>query len=285
MNFIHKNYNLSSFFYLLCISLLFTGCSLSRPTSQYRKLTHEDKRLIDTLLLSALDHEALYTLLDTLKPISSVKMVRYPIAPDSMRKPGMVAKVKNPMHLDSLDKYYLLSNVLSGPKVEFTMIPFKASDKENKNIQLYAVRKSTLQNLIAEQADFFGQFGITKYTPAQTVINIIEGAQAYDRWRGYGYLFGYPNHAVDFFVEAGISQDSTGKFVERQFFHMPVFAGNSGHFTYALPKDYAPVDVDSAIYHKANNKLAEYKLNREKWVGRQKLKTVKILRKMDSGRL
>jgi hypothetical protein len=208
-------------------------------------------------------------------------MVRYPIAPDSMHKPGTVSNIKNHLYLDSLDRYYYLSQQLTDPKVDFVMIPFKATDKEQKNVQLYVVRKSTLEKLIAEHADFFGQFGITTNTPAATVISIIEHAQAYDRWRGYGYLFGYPNHAVDFFVQAGKSQDSTGKFVERQFFHVPVFAGNSGHFTYALPKEYTTSDLDSSIYHKANNKLAQCKLNREKWLRQKKFRTLKILRKID----
>jgi hypothetical protein len=260
------------------------GCAVPSGLKGYRSLSTNEKILADSILLHALDHEALYTLLDSIKPISSVKMVRYPIAPDSTHKPVTVSQIKNPLYIDSLDIFYRLNDKLSGAEVAFVAIPFKASDKEYKNVQMYAVRRSSLQRVITEQSSFFGQFGITKNTPAQTVINIIEGTQAYERWRGYGYLFGYPNHAVDFFVQAGISQDSTGKFVERKFFHMPVFAGNSGHFTYALPKDYTPGNIDSALYHKANNKLMQYKLDREKWMGQKKLKTVKILRKIDSGR-
>lgn len=273
-----------SFFYAagLFLLMLAAGCSIHTASRGYRKLSDNEKKMADSLILYGLDHEALYTLLDTLKPISSVKMVRYPIASDSTRKPGTVSNIKNHLYLDSLDSYYHLSQQLTGPKVEFVMIPFKATDKEQKNIQLYVVRKSTLQKCITEQADFFGQFGITINTPAATVISIIEHAQAYDRWRGYGYLFGYPNHAVDFFVQAGKQQDSNGKFVERQFFHVPVFAGNSGHFTYALPKDYTTSDIDSSIYHKASTKLTQYKRSREKWIGEQKLKTKRILKKINA---
>jgi hypothetical protein len=223
------------------------------PSRGYHSLSKQEKNLADSLLLYALDHEALYTLLDTIKPISSVKMLRYPIAPDSTHIQGTVARIKNPLYLVTLDSYYLLNQKFTGSKVAFILIPFKATDKENKNIQMYAVRAPVLQQLIGNHSNFFGQLGITQSTPPQTVISIIEHAQAYDRWRGYGYLFGYPNHAVDFFVQAGKIQDSTGKFVERQFFHMPVFAGNNGYFTYALPKDYTPGNLDSAIYHRANN--------------------------------
>jgi len=269
------------YLYSFFISMILFGCSLTHPGAQYRKLSLEEKKQVDTLLLSALDHEALYTLLDTIKPISSVKMVRYPIAPDNAHQLGTVSPIKNLLQVDSLDRYYLLSNKLSGSKVEFVMIPYKAADKENRNVQLYVVRKAILQKIIAEKADFFGQFGITKNTPAHGVISIIEHAHAYNRWRGYGYLFGYPDHAVDFFVRAGITQDSTGKFVERKFFSMPVFAGTKGYFTYALPENYMPNSIDSAIYQQVNTKLNKYKQDREKWVGKNKMKTRKILRKIE----
>lgn len=43
------------------------------------------------------------------------------------------------------------------------------------------------------------------------------------RWRGYGYLFGFPDEAVGFFVQAGIEGDATQKVVPRD-------------FVYAVPK-------------------------------------------------
>jgi hypothetical protein len=49
----------------------------------------------------------------------------------------------------------------------------------------------------------------------------IEYSQSGPRWRGYGYLFGFPLYAVDFFVNAGESEKQTGKFVERDFLSIP----------------------------------------------------------------
>ena len=79
-----------------------------------------------------------------------------------------------------------------------------------------------------------------------------------DRYRAYGYLFGYPEHAVNFFVEASISEKETGEFVTRDFFSIPVAVGKTGYFTYATPKGYTPIEVDSAIYRAAVSTLDQY---------------------------
>ena len=42
-------------------------------------MSFEEKNLIDSIFAKALDHEALYTLLDTLKPISSIKFLQISI--------------------------------------------------------------------------------------------------------------------------------------------------------------------------------------------------------------
>jgi hypothetical protein len=45
----------------------------------YRNMSKPEKQIADSLIARALDHEALYTLLDTLKPISSIKLYRLPL--------------------------------------------------------------------------------------------------------------------------------------------------------------------------------------------------------------
>ena len=81
----------------------------------------------------------------------------------------------------------------------------------------------------------FGQWGFTANANSATVLSVVEYENKNDRYRAYGYLFGYPEHAVDFFVEASITEEETGEFVKRNFFTIPVEAGNSGDFTYAVP--------------------------------------------------
>jgi hypothetical protein len=256
---------------LMIVILWVTACS---PALRgYKKLDAAHKTLADSLLLYALDHEALYTLLDTLKPISSVKMLRFPLAADSTHVAATVPALRNPAYLDTLAMYERVCRALSTSKNQWLLVPFSKPDKGYRNIQIYVVRQQSFEKKIAEYPAFFSQFGISRLSHPAMVITHVENTDTYDRWRGYGYLFGYPGYAVDFFVEAGNQQKETGKFVERQFFHIPVFVAKEGYFTYALPKNVFPAIIDSTIYGNGVKTLEKYKGLRKKWVQSDKIKT------------
>jgi hypothetical protein len=269
----------------ICLALLlFLAQCATKPfqPSTYRALNEWEQKMADTLLLSALDHEALYTLIDTLKPMSSVKFLRFPIAADSLTPKGKIPTIKKVAILDTLESWQRICQALSTPKVSFVIQPFRAADKGMRHLEIYAIRHAVLAKLIIRHRHFFGQYGFTASAHPTTVLATIENEHAYNRWRGYGYLFGYPDHAVDFFVEAGKSQDSTGQFVERQFFHMPVWVGRQGFFTYALPKTPDAIgQIDSAIYRAAVTTLEQYKARRKKWVTTHKLQSKKIRKKIN----
>ena len=108
------------------------------------------------------------------------------------------------------------------------------------------------------------------------VLSITENGHQYDRWRSYGYLFGYPDYAVDFFVEAGKSEDSTKQFVKRDFFAIPVYARETGYFTYAIPKGHQPGESDELIRDKARHTLAKYKVQRQKFARDSGFKSMKM---------
>lgn len=259
-------------FYGFC-ALIFLITSCSPAVRNYKKLDTKHKKLADSLLLYALDHEALYTLLDTLKPMSSVKMLRYPLAADSAHPAGSIPPLRNPAYLDTLAMYEKVCRVLSTPKNQWVMIPFKQPHKGYRNIQIYVVNYKSFEKKLAEHPAFFGQFGLSRLSQPGIVINHVENSDTYDRWRGYGFLFGYPGYAVDFFVQAGKEQKETGKFVERQFIHIPVYAANEGYFTYAVNKHHIPSVADSAIYKKAVQTLQQYKSFRRNWVVQNKFRT------------
>jgi hypothetical protein len=75
-------------------------------------------------------------------------------------------------------------------------------------------------------------------------------------------LFGYPEYAVDFFVEAGLHQRSTGEFIERDFRQIPTFTSRSGRFVYAVPKLSRPGPEDVALERRATHLLGEYRRRR-----------------------
>jgi hypothetical protein len=145
---------------------------------------------------------------------------------------------------------------------------------------MYVISRKSFEKKLAEYPAFFGQFGITQSSQPAMVITHMENGDTYNRWRGYGYLFGYPGYAVDFFVQAGEKQKETGKFVERRFFHIPVFAGNEGYFTYAFPMDQVSGSIDSSIYRSGYLTLKKYSTKRKKWVGRKRLKSKEIIKQL-----
>lgn len=261
----------------ISIPVLLLSCAGSKNFSGSNKSFQ--RSLADTLLADALDHEGLYALVDTIKPMSSLKSLSYPIAKDSGYAALDYQIVKEKKFLDTIALYQRICQQLSNDKVRFVLIPFQQAYKGRRNLEIYAVNLYKFKNKIKEHASFFGQFGITSDTDPAQVITLIEYENRYDRWRGYGYLFGYPSYAVDFFVSAGQQQDSTGEFVKRDFFQIPVYASEQGHFTYAIPKGHQPGAIDSSLYHYATTVLHRYRGLRDKYSSKEGVKAVKLWRK------
>lgn len=266
------------------ILLYILSCTTQKPMQQAAIMGDYDAALADTVLAYALDHEALYTLADTLKPISSVKLLRYQVAKDSTMKDGDAAIVVQDSLLKKIEVYQKVCKALSHDDWEFLMVPFRYTEKNTRNIELLVVRKSRFAATMNTYAAFFGQWGFTASTNPAVVLTAIENESKLDRFRAYGYLFGYPPHAVDFFVKASVAQDAdtAKKLVPRDFFAIPVFTSEKGYFTYAVPKGYQPVAVDSAIHKKAVNTLEKYKQTREKYNAPKGLQAMKLWRAINT---
>ncbi len=161
--------------------------------------------------------------------------------------------------LKELDSWHRITKKLSNEHLQFVVVPFRQPWDEKRNLQILVCRRDQFQKTLQKEAVFFGQWGFTPNADPATVLTAIEFESKNDRYRAYGYLFGYPDHAVDFFVEASLSTEESGEFVARDFFHMPVAAGDKGYFTYATPKGYVPGKSDSVIYKRAQATLERYK--------------------------
>lgn len=237
---------------IILIASVAFACNMPKRAinKSYRALSLEQQVLADSLLLYGLNHEALYTLTDTLKPMSSIRLYRFPLFGNAQQKDSSILQLKQLQEL---------CNRLSIGDWQFVFNPFERKDSIYRNVEIYVVRKSRLQNLIRTHELFYANFGITVNTPPATILAITEYEQKYNRWRSYGYLFGYPDYAVDFFVAAGKEQDSTRQFVKRNFFNIPVYAAEKGYFTYAIPQTYQPGNMDSSLYAAAQKTLNRYK--------------------------
>ncbi len=258
---------------LLFMILLAAACAVPASRAirqQYRQLSAAERREADSLLAYALDHEALFTLADTLKPMSSMQLKRLPLL--------SLVSAQQDSARQALQRWQQLAARLSNQWWVFIVNPFERSDSIYKYAELYVVRRQVLAQLLQNRQDFYAALGLSSAADPATVLATTEYEQKYQRWRSYGYLFGYPAHAVDFFVNAGRQQDSTGQFVERSFFAIPVFAGAKGYFTYAVPKDYQPQPIDSNLYKVASQRLQQYQQLRQRYSTAQGLQATRLWR-------
>ena len=228
-------------------ALFFMSCQSPRKSTYASRVAVN--KLADSLLRDGLDHEALYSLLDSLKPMSSIGDVSFTFLPSSDDSVALWHQA-----------FQQLSTLHSSR--QFFLVPFQRADSASRSFAGYVVHSARWENIIRQYADFFRQQGIYPTTPPGQAVTVIDRLPRHARWRAYGYLFGYPAYAVDFFVSAGVQQDSTRVFVPRDFRHIPVFAADSGHFTYAVPKGYPLQPVDSTIAQHAAQVLRRYQANR-----------------------
>lgn len=257
-------------FVLLFIAL---SCKSRQPATSVSTpyaTTGYEQHLLDSILQYGLDHEALYTLLTDIKPMSSLVTFYYPLAnADSTKKTSwdVVDRNKQGAYLDKLYSVQQAVNKLNLPDLRFILVPYQSAQDSIRVIQLSVVRVSSLDSLLRAKESFFGQFGLVPGTDPVVVASVIENADIYERYRGYGYLFGYPDYAVDFFVDAAVESKKAKKVVPRNFFQIPVYAGDFGYFVYAYPKEHKPTSaVDSALYYRSTYVLEKYKGIRDHYI-------------------
>ncbi|RNC66161.1 hypothetical protein [Proteiniphilum sp. X52] len=269
-----KRYSHLAFLFLLFIALSCKSKQQVTPVYQIgiggSIIGFQEQQLIDSILQYALDYEAIYTLLGNIKPMSSVKLYRFPLAnTDSLKQTSanIVDREKQGTYLDRLYAVQQAVNRLDFPDLKFVLIPYKSVQDSIRMIQLSVVRMSSLDSLLQAKEEFFGQFGLVPGADPAVVVSTIENADRYERYRGYGYLFGYPDYAVDFFVEAALESSKTKKTLPRKFFQIPVYAREAGSFTYAYPESHTPtIDVDSTVYYRSGKVLEEYKKIRNNYL-------------------
>jgi hypothetical protein len=199
-----------------------------------------DRRLAEQVLLEFGDREGLYTLAGGLKPISSdVRDVTLRVAP-----------TLDTAALGTLEQLRRVSAALTcgdlGVFVQlFTATQRLRDSSEVRNTSLVLFHRGGVRRTIIAHRDFFASLGVTPAADPREVVLAVENAPRSARWRGYGYLFGYPDDAVDFFVRAGEEGDATRTLVPRDFRRIetwhtyPAVSGGPptlSSFVFAVPK-------------------------------------------------
>lgn len=254
-------------FALIFLSVLTVVANNSCRTVPNRNLSSKKDdssilRLRDSILQAGLDGEALYTILGHIKPMSSVVAFNFPIGNrDSTKKleGNILAGEKQFRELDTLHQIQQALNLIQIPDLKFVLVPYRSGYNSSRVLQVTVLRISAVDSVLHARKSFFGQYGFVPGADPAVLLTVNEYEKRYERLRGYGYLFGYPDYAVDFFVKAFQQSDSTGIHVERNFFQIPTYARETGNFVYAYPKDQLPSAIDSAIYKSAKHVLENYK--------------------------
>ncbi len=231
----------------------------------FEQLAPPDRLVADSLLAHALDHEALYTIAAPLKPMSSVGSLSLRInPPDSVGVSD--ATLPTEAQRARLAQWYRVAEVFHCGNVEAVLVPYRATYDGVRYLQLSVVDRARMHAMMVQSADVWNHWGVAPEADPSVVVGSVEHGESLRRFRGYGLLFGYPDYAIDFFVAAAREADETGDFVERDFFHIPVFGADRGHFTYAIPKGHIPSAPDSLRYDFAMQVLDRYRSRRPTYV-------------------
>lgn len=228
---------------------LLGGCASSQPDATTAWRPAEAPSSLDQLLIlrEAADHEALYTLAGGLKPMSTgiwkgSFSVEDPDLTDLREARRALAVLRN-------DAWYADVQV------------FHREHDGERAAHGFVVHRRALARMIERHEAFWNPWGITSGTHPSEVVAVVDRMPRADRWRGYGYLFGYPDDAVDFFVESGLAAEDgreVGPGKDRQFIQIPTQAADSGRFTYAVPPGHVPTITDRRLAQEAERILAAY---------------------------
>lgn len=222
----------------------------------------------EQILLRMLDREGLYTVIGGLKPMSSgFATLSFKVDPIDEGALKQLTELRT-----------ILKTFRCGDELYADMMVFRRNVKGTKIAHAIVINIQSMRETIAKYADFFAKLGITENSHPMEVVMAVEHAPDSDRHRGYGYLFGYPKYAVDFFVEAFQEKERTGKFVEREFFSVPTYEREKHLFVWAVPKGHKPREEDLAILDRARPILETYCSLRERYVGEGKPGVLKLLR-------
>ena len=185
------------------------------------------------LLLAALDGEALYTIASDIKPMSSGFYTTQ-------------VSVSGPDLTEAEDVRQLLQAWTCGGELAASLHHFAAVYEGRRPLEGVVFNLSAVRRAFAAKAGFFAPYGISRSAEPLEGLMAVEYDATSARLRGYGYFFGYPDYAVDFFVAASDEQKATGTFVARDFLSLPTARGER-RFVYATPKAHQENEADRAL--------------------------------------
>lgn len=234
------------------------------------QLPPEERPQAEELFLKLMDSEGLYTVAG-IKPMSS-GFVSFRLPASSLDAEAIDRARRH------LSLFRCGEQLLATVHHFFRLYPDKDSKMLERSFEGVVFHRARLAQAIREHRAFFYPEGLTENSNPMEVLMKIEFLEGPPRLRGLGYLFGYPNYAVDFFTSAAKEQTLTGKFVEREFVSFPTFARAERGVVYAVPKGHVEREEDRAFRAALAQAFEEYKTRRERFIGEGKPGIVALLR-------
>jgi len=241
------------------------------PCFPLESLPHAERDAAEDLFLRILDSEALYTVIGGTKPASS-GFVRFSIEVEQ----GSAAEVDR--HRRLLESFRCAGAVFATVHHFAKTWENPKTGRRERPYEGIVFALEPLRQLVQNHAPFFSRLGVTEHSHPVEILMAVEYATDGDRWRGYGWMFGFPPAAVDFFVEAGLRQQQTGDFVRRRFVSLPTFARQERGVVYAVAENALETESDRAFRQSIEATLAEYRRRRERYVGPGKPGVARLLR-------
>lgn len=266
------------FIYSILLIFTFTIFAFGQRSEcfPFEKLSPEKRKSAEELLLKTLDSEALYTIIGDLKPMSSgfagfqteIRLPRDEKKAEERR--NTLAKIS--------DTREILSHFKCGENIFADIHHFAKSFEGKRFSDAVIFNRSNLRAMLKNKSTFFERWAITENSHPLQILYAVDYDETGARFGGYGYLFGYPDYAIRFFVQAADEEDFSGKFVERDFFSNPTFSSPKNGFVYAVPKGQTETEVDKALKTKAMKIFEDYKIRREKYIGEGKKGVTEMIR-------
>ena len=146
---------------------------------------------------------------------------------------------------------------------------FRAINDGKRSASSEVFYRPALDAVLRRHAAFFAPLGLTPGSHPMEALTAIEWSDRGPRWRGQGYMYGYPDYAVDFFVESGEAEARGGAFVPRDPIRVPTFAAgvDRSNFVWTVAKGHEENDADRALKTRAALILAAYSARRDKYIG------------------
>lgn len=235
------------------------------------RLAEADRGPAAELFLKLMDSEALYTVAGGIKPMSGGYV--------SFRLPASATEAAD---VEAARRY--LEAFRCGGELVATVHHFARlyPNDKTKQVERYfdgvVFHRTSLREAIRKHRDYFVPAGITESASPIETLMAVEYMEGPPRLRGLGYLFGYPDYAVDFFVSAAREQALTGQFVARDFVSSPTFARAERGVVYAVPKGHVESNADRELRERLAAVLAGYRKRRETYIGEGKAGIVELLR-------